>query len=285
MIGIIGATGRLGRLVLTHLTRHGVDPASVRAFGRDHEKLLDVAARGFATIAIDLGDPATLADRFSGVQTLLLIASNDVERRVSHHEAVIDAALTAGVSQIVYTSVLHADTSALPVAADHRRTEELLRESGLTLTLLRNGWFTESFAREFHQARESGSIVNSIGRVARINSAARTDYAAAAAAVLVDPARYADAVLELAGDSAWTFGAFADVASEALGRRVSYSEVSDEAQLDLLRTIGMGDDAATRAVALNDAIRQGALEEPGRALSRLLGRSTTRLSDAFRLWV
>lgn len=60
------------------------------------------------------------------------------------HRAVIDAANEAGVGFIVHTSVLHADSSPLGMAAEHRDTEAALAASGVPYALLRNGWYNEN---------------------------------------------------------------------------------------------------------------------------------------------
>lgn len=280
MIGIIGATGRIGRLVITHLVRHGVHPSTVRVIGADRDAAEEARAAGFSLGGDDaLGDDDALADGgvragLGGVLCLLVVDASST---------IVDDAVAAGVRHIVYLSVLRADTSPLATASVHRAMEKSIRDSGVDFTVMRIGGCTETFADAFHQARRTGAIVNAIGRRARISSAAATDYAAAAVAVMIDPRRHAGAVYELAGDSSWTFPAFADVAAEALGRRVEY------------RPTDLGDDAAADATdaapgespdpSLADAIRQGALEERGHDLSRLLGRGTTRLNEVFRLWV
>nr|WP_310731979.1 hypothetical protein [Methylibium sp. Root1272] len=44
---------------------------------------------------------------------------------IGQHPAVIDAARRAGVQRLVYTSLLHADSSILGLAGEHRETEAL----------------------------------------------------------------------------------------------------------------------------------------------------------------
>ncbi|WP_317175162.1 NAD(P)H-binding protein [Hymenobacter qilianensis] len=139
-IAITGATGQLGRLVVEKLKAQiGAD--HIIGLVRSKAKAADL---GVPTRQADYSQPDTLPAALAGVDTLLLISSNEVGQRIAQHRNVIEAAKQAGVQRIVYTSVLHADTSSLSLADEHLATEALLKESGLEYTLLRNGWYTEN---------------------------------------------------------------------------------------------------------------------------------------------
>ena len=69
-----------------------------------------------------------------GVETLMLVSSSEVGQRFAQHKNVIESAKNAGVSRIVYTSLLKADTAKMALADEHRATEELLKNSGLAIT-------------------------------------------------------------------------------------------------------------------------------------------------------
>ena len=89
-IAITGATGQLGRLALAAITGRG---GSAVALVRTPAKAagLAVEARAF-----DYTDPATF-DALKGIETLVLISSNDIVDRIGQHTRVIDAAKAAGV--------------------------------------------------------------------------------------------------------------------------------------------------------------------------------------------
>ena len=99
------------------------------------------------------------------------------------HRAVIDAAKAAGVSFWPIPASCMLDTSPLPLAAEHKETENLIRASGLPAVILRNGWYTENSWPASRPRCNMASCMGSAGR-GRIASAARADYADAAAAVL-----------------------------------------------------------------------------------------------------
>lgn len=280
MIAVTGATGHLGRLVVESLLERGTPADQVVAAVRTPSKAADLAARGVLVREADYSRPETLVTAFEGVDTLLLVSSSEVGQRVPQHVAVIDAAKAAGVGRVVYTSVLHADTSSLVLAPDHKATEEHLAQSGLATTILRNSWYIENYAQSVQQARETGEILASVGD-GRIASATRAEYAEAAAVVLLDEA-HAGKVYELTGDVAWTHDELAAAASEVLGREVSYHRVSSEEHAAVLAGFGLDEGTVGFVVALDGNIRDGQLADVTDDLSTLLGRPTLGLVESLR---
>ncbi len=277
---VTGATGHLGRLVVEELLAAGMPPEDVVAAGRRTEQLADLAARGVRTAAIDFDRAETLVPAFAGADALLLVSSSAVGQRARQHAAAVQAAVEAGVGRIVYTSASHADTSALILAPEHKATEEAIRASGLPFTILRNGWYSENYVPTVEMARQTGEIVASVGD-ARVASADRRDFAAAAAVVL-RRAGQEGRVYELTGDTAWAYPELAAVATEVLGRPVTYRAVGPDEQRQALLQAGM--DAATidYLVALDANIADGVLAEVTEDLPRLIGRRTTPLLETLR---
>src|SRR3546814_4875902 len=60
------------------------------------------------------------------------------------------------------TSGLRASESPSPIAASHAVTEDAVTASGIAFTLLRNGWYTENYARSIPAVRESGVLLSSV---------------------------------------------------------------------------------------------------------------------------
>src|SRR5882672_7897985 len=139
MIVITGATGELGHHVVERLV-FNVPPKDICLAGRGVHRAERLSGYGVRIALADYDVPNSLSAVFSGAEQVLLISSSDIGRRVSQHKAVINAARSAGVKHIVYTSMLRTDTCTLAIADEHRQTESAIRESGLPFTILRNGW-------------------------------------------------------------------------------------------------------------------------------------------------
>lgn len=279
-IAVTGATGHLGRLVVDALRRER--PAgSLVAVVRDAEKARDLAASGVQVRVADYADRAALVQALSEVSALLLVSSSEVGRRAEQHRNVVDAAVEAGVRHVVYTSAPHADTSQLVLAPEHRATEEMLRESGLAWTILRNNWYTENYLGTLQQAAATGEIVAAAGD-GRVASAPRSDYAEAAARVLLGEG-HEGKVYELSGDHAWDFHELAEAASQVVGREVVYRPVDgDTLRSILVEHAGLDEGTAGFVVQLDLDIAAGCLADATADLHTLLGRPTTPLLDALR---
>jgi len=275
MIVIAGATGQLGRLVIDSLLQT-VPAARIVAAVRSPAKAADLAARGVQVRHADYTQPDTLRAAFAGATKLLLISSSEVGQRVAQHRAVIAAARQAGVPFVAYTSVLHANTSLLGLAAEHVETEALLMASGLPVALLRNGWYTENYTASVPAALTHGALLGSAGG-GRIASAARADYAAAAAAVLTREGQ-AGQVYELAGDAAYTLTELAAEVARQAGRPVAYNNLPEADYQAALLGFGLPAHVAHLLAGSDTAASKGALFDEGRQLSALIGRPTTPMA-------
>ena len=123
----------------------------------------DLAERGVTVRRLDYDEPASLPGALAGADKVLLISSSQVGRRVPQHQTVVDAASAEGVSLLAYTSVLHAATSPLHLAAEHLATERIIARSGLASTILRNGWYMENYTENLAPALQHGTLIGSAG--------------------------------------------------------------------------------------------------------------------------
>ena len=271
-IAVTGATGQLGRLVIEKLKKQ-VSPYDIFALARAPESSRDLGVR---VRQVDYDRPATLGPALTGIDTLLLISGPVPGVRVAQHRNVIGAAKVVGVKRVAYTSALHADTSPLDVADDHRATEADLKESGLAYTLLRHGWYTENYNNSVAGAINAGVLLGSAGD-GRIASATRADYAEAAARVLAGR-KHEGRTYELAGDEAWTMSDLAAEIARQAGRTIPYRDLPPDEYAGVLTGLGVPEPLAQAIVGWDVAAAQGALFDDSHGLSRLIGRPTTPLS-------
>ena len=182
MFAITGASGQLGRLVIERLLERAPAGQVVAAM-RDQAKGADLSRLGVLLREADYKRPATLSKAFEGVDRVLLISSTEVVGRLPLHCVVIDAAQAQVISLFAYTSMLHADTSPARLAIEHRQTEEAIKSSSLPVVIFRNGRYTENHLAALPSALEHGALFGAASD-GRFSSAARADYALAAAIAL-----------------------------------------------------------------------------------------------------
>lgn len=279
MYAVTGASGQLGHLVVEALAAR-VAPSEIVALVRTPSKAADLEALGVRLRPFDYEAPAGLAPALAGVTRLLLISSSEVGRREAQHRAVIAAAKAAGVGFIAYTSILHADDNPLDLAIEHRATEAALKESGIPHALLRNGWYNENYTVGLDAAVEHGALLGSTG-AGRVSTAARADYAEAAAVVLADGST-ATRTLELAGDGSFTQDELAALIAEASGRPVAYNDLPEEQYRAILESVGLPAPLARLLADSSAKAKSGALFDDGHALSALIGRPTTPIAASVR---
>jgi NAD(P)H dehydrogenase (quinone) len=184
MIVVTGASGQLSGLILTELRGRGVQAAGASRSPSPGQR------------RVDFDEPSSID--LAGVSTLVLVSAGYAEddRVVARHASVIDAAVSAGVSHVVYTSVTGAGDH-LAFALAHRRTEQLIRGSGLHWTLLRNGLYAELFGGLL--TWNEGWLESPFGDGA-LAAVARDDLAVAAATVAAAPQAHRGRTYELVGE-------------------------------------------------------------------------------------
>jgi NAD(P)H dehydrogenase (quinone) len=281
-IAIIGATGNFGTDIINALLARGTNPADILALGRDETRLAPLAERGLRTATIDLDDEAATAAALSEVDTLLLISVGGPGQGLAPRTAAVNAATTAGVPHIVYTSALNAPTTTFVLAAEHKATEEVITASSIPATFLRIGWYTDNLQQDFEGARVRGVIANSVGD-GRLATAPRSDMAEAVAVVLTTPGHEGKAY-ELSGDTAWNYAEFTAAAAQVLGIPVSYQALSPEQERDMLLGAGLDEGTVGFIGAMNAGMRDDTQAIRTGDLARFLGRRTTALIDTLAIW-
>ena len=279
MIAITGASGQLGRLVIDELLT--TTPASeITALVRTPESISDLAERGITVRQADYNEPGTLIEALKGIKKLLLISSSEVGQRAQQHQNVINAAKENGIGLIAYTSILHADTSPLGLAEEHRATEAILSESGIPFALLRNGWYNENYTAGIPAALQLGTLYGCAGD-GLIASAARADYAAAAAKVITLN-NQGGKIYELSGDKAYTLAELAAEISQQTRKEIGYVNLPEADYASALEQAGLPAPLAHMLADSDTGASQGGLYDKSQTLSGLIGRSTTTIAESVK---
>ncbi|KNH08291.1 NADPH:quinone oxidoreductase 2 [Candidatus Burkholderia brachyanthoides] len=159
-IFVTGASGQLGCLVISHLLAHGVAANRIVAGTRDPAKLADLAARGIEVHAADFDDPASLAQSFKGIGTVLIISTDALDgadTRLKQHRNAVSSALPI-------RRCPNPECSLLSFALDHAGTEHAIKASGLPYLIFRNSWYQENLLRALPNALEAWAACRHAGR-------------------------------------------------------------------------------------------------------------------------
>lgn len=275
-IGITGATGHLGRLVVNKL-KEKVKADNIVALVRTPSNAVDM---GIEAREFDYDKPEALPGALKDIDTLLLISANEIGKRSRQHTNVVNAAKQAGIKWFLYTSVLHADTTTLSLAGEHRETETAIKSSGIPYTILRNGWYTENYLASADSAIKSGAFIGCAGD-GKISSATRADFADAAVAILTSDGHIGK-TYELAGDDYYTLSDLAAEISRQSGKNIPYINMTESEYAEKLKSFGLPEDLAKEIASWDASAGRGDLFDESHQLSALIGRKTTPLADAVR---
>ncbi|MGN9843270.1 SDR family oxidoreductase [Nonomuraea sp. H19] len=274
MIVVTGASGHLGRLVIEEL-KERVPAAQIAAAARTPEKAADL---GVEVREADYDRPETLKSALQGATKVLLISGVDANR-VQQHASIVDAAKEAGAT-LLYTSAAKADTTEAELAADHKATEEYIKASGVTYTILRNNWYNENYEQSIAMAPQLGAVYGAAGD-GRIAAASRADYAAGAAAVLAGEG-HDGKVYELGGDTAWTLAELAAEISEVTGKEIGYQNLPKDDYAGVLAGAGLPAPYAAVLADVDVNISRGWLADTPGTLRELIGRPTQTIGEYVR---
>ena len=236
------------------------------------------ADRGVEVRRADYADPNSLPAAFDGGDQLLLVSSSDPKAdAVGLHRAAIDAAVTAGVGRILYTSHQGAAAdSPFGPGRDHAATEQLLSESGGAWTSLRNGFYAHSLNWLLGPWQQTGLIT--VPADGPVSWTAREDAAEAAAIVLASDGAY-DGPTTLTANAALTFDDIAGLASELTNRQIGFEVIGEDAWIAAQVAAGHQEFMARFTLGMYQAAHEGFFAEVDPLLGQLLGREPQTVRD------
>ena len=239
-----GASGDLGTRIVRRLLEQKA-PAELILLSRTPDNLAWAADMGACVRPADYDDRAGLATALAGGDVFMLISTLSIGRRPQQHGNAISAAQEAGIRHVVYTSSMGIQPQTPCLSGqEHYATEQLLQHSGLTYTILRNGWYAEVIPTMIMKpAIAAGAFVASTGDGA-IAPVAKQDCANAAACVLASPDRHQNAIYEITGPQLLTFAEIAALMSAASGTQIPFVNVSHAEKQAIFDSLGVNRDYA-----------------------------------------
>jgi len=274
VMGITGATGHIGGQVARLLSTDRPEASRLRLFVREASRAPDLP--GVEVTTLSYGDPAGV-EALAGVEVLLMVSAAESDDRVREHRAFVEHAVEAGVRHIVYTSFVGAAAdSGFLLGRDHAATEQVIRDTGVTATFLRDNFYAEVFPL----FADGEGVIRGPAGSGRVAAVSRRDVAEVAAMVLRNLANHGDTTYNLTGPQAYTLDEIAAILTEAGGREHRFVDESlVEARVSRAR-FGAPEWMVEAWISTYTAIRDGELEEVSDDVPRLLGRPATSFRDA-----
>ena len=226
-IGVSGASGQLGRAVVSELLRRADGHEGV-AITRTPETVSGPAQGRFG----DYNRPEGLAAAYAGLDRLLIISTVDPEpgKRGAQHVAAIDAAVRAGVKHIVFTSAAGTRQEEEPaLGASYWRGEQHLIATAPAWTILRMNFYAEALAQQAQASLGQGVLTGLAEN--RVAFVARGDVAAAAAGILIGDG-HAGAIYNATGPERLSGAERAGLIAEITGRPLAFRVIKSNCAPD-----------------------------------------------------
>ncbi|KAJ5355910.1 hypothetical protein N7517_010519 [Penicillium concentricum] len=229
---ITGATGGLGAGVLSYLAAN-VPASEYAAASSKEENRKQFEDRGIAFRLASYDDPQTLETAFEDVENIFFVSTNtfDIEKRRKQHQNFVVAAKKMNLTwkpQLWYTSLAfggYNSDSKAAVQQGHLMTEEMMKETGINFTSIREGLYTDAFPIFMGWYPSTSTVyLPSDGPIA---FTLRSELGEANARLMIRGGYDRETVL-LTAQQTVTFSEIVDLINETTGRNVQFELVSPE---------------------------------------------------------
>ncbi len=158
-IAVTAANGKLGSEIIQKLLQE-LTSNQVVGLARTPAK---AAGLGVEVRPGDYNEKSHFDAAFKDIEVVILISGMDPpDKRIDQHRIIINAARDAGVTKIIYTSIMGASsgTTFSPIVASNRQTEEDIKMSTLQWVIGRNGLYIEPDVEYLDNYIKAGRISN-----------------------------------------------------------------------------------------------------------------------------
>jgi NAD(P)H dehydrogenase (quinone) len=277
MYAVIGATGNTGRATVKELKALGENPLCVV---RNADKAKEVLGGDTKTAVAELDDRAGLQHALAGAKRVFIVTGHNPKSDVQQINA-IEAAKAVGAEYVVKVSggrdVVGPNVESVNGQA-HYKIEEHLKKSGLRWCILSPGLFMQNIIGQAANIKNDGKIIQPWPKDLPVALIDVRDSGALGARVLRDPGKHAGQIYTFTGVST-TFGDFANVIGEAIGKPITYVAISLEQAEAGMKSRNMPDWLVTHLVSIARAGGDGAFsKENTKPIYDIVGRApiTTR---------
>ena len=274
--GAAGQLGAVGRTVTGLLLERGLP---VRAMvRREDERAAALRAAGAEVVVGDLLEPADVYRVVSGCRRIyfgMSVSPGYLEATVTMATVARELGVDAMVnmSQMTVSQMSIQNTTSSPQQRQHWLSEQALAWSGLPVVTIRPTVFLEGFFLPLTgpSVRDRSRIELPFGR-GKTNPVSTADVARVVAAVLADPKPHLGRIYELTGPQSQDMDGVASEFSEALNRKITYSDIDPEKWEQGLKMYELPEHLMGHLLTMGALHRAGRYDRSADGVQRLTGR-------------
>lgn len=276
---ITGATGNLGKSLINQLLKK-VSAENIAVLIRNADRMEDFKKEGIEARVGDYTNYHSLVKAFKGIDKLFFISGSEFDGRTKQHENVVDAAKEAGIKHVFYTSFQRKNEDANSpisfVIADHILTENWLKASELTYTLLKHNLYMDMLPLFIgDKVLETGLIYQPAGE-GEAAFTLRDDMAELAAHILTTNG-HDNKTYDITSEQTYSYHDIAKLISEVTGQTITYQSPSVEAFNKTLTEAGVPAPYIGLFSGFSQAICQGELDHTNSIFEQMIGRKATSM--------
>jgi uncharacterized protein YbjT (DUF2867 family) len=264
---VLGATGKIGSELIAEFDNNGI---SVKAVSRKEHPAS--AGKNIHWVQADLEDGSNLDEALHGTKSVFLVLpfSNHL---LQLEERLLQAAKSAGVQHVVKISSMSASLqSEFPISKLHALTEEQLKSSGLSWTILRPTGFMQNWLWSLAPAIIKERKIYAAAGKGTVPWIDVRDIAAVAYATLLDPLAHSGKTYELTGEQSLDYYQVASALGTAIGTPVTYVEQTIAEARNYLEQSGTPAWAIDLNLRLMEAQRLNQNPPPTKTVEDILGK-------------
>jgi uncharacterized protein YbjT (DUF2867 family) len=219
---VTGVTGNTGSAILTHLIERGANVRAMVHRSADGSKL----PAGMTPIVANFDDADSMAAALRGIGRAYLVTPSS-ERAEQQQLRFVDLVAKAGVRKLVVLSQLAADErSPVRFLRYHTAVERHVADIGIDYTFLRPNLFFQGLLAFASSIASTNRFFAPIGNAA-VSAVDVRDIASVAVAALTESG-HENRTYNLTGPRAITHGQMAAALSAAVGRTITFVDVTPD---------------------------------------------------------
>jgi uncharacterized protein YbjT (DUF2867 family) len=271
MIAVVGATGNTGRTAVKELRALGESPVCIV---RNAEKAREVLGPETNFLVAEVHDRPALEKALQGVKRVFVVTGHNPQSGEQQIN-ILEAAKAVGAEYFVKVSggkAMATADSDTPVGRGHHAVENAMKASGLKWVILRPGLFMQNTLGQAPLIKNESKMALPYAADLPLAFIDTRDVGAVGAHVVRDAHKYAGQTIEFTGKKS-TYGDFAKVFSEVLGRSITYIAASYDATEKALKARGLPDWLINHQLVIAKLAANGGFSaENTKPIREILGR-------------
>jgi uncharacterized protein YbjT (DUF2867 family) len=268
MILLTGLTSTIGRRVAKRLLKSG---NSFTALVRDVDKASDFKSKKVTLVKGNLSKPDSIKKAMDGRENAFLLPPI-TENQFKLEKNFIDAVKEAGVKHVVKYSAIGADPdSPSAILKYHGQSEEYLKDSGLTYTLIRPNLFMQNFVNFYGQQIRKKKEIRLPLKNARCGYVDVRDTVRLIKKVLTSNENK-NKTYTVTGPESLSCLEITGLFSEAMGKKISYVEIKPKEFKKDMMDAGVKEGVAEAYSELYKLIRDGLYDQVTDDIYKLTNR-------------